>query len=120
MGIIGYPFAAGATPTRVLECGSGERNLVLIHGLGARADRWRSNLEPLAEAGYRDGLEAAPRVRCPVLLVLGREDRMTPPRAARALAEAIPSAQTVVLDACGHMSMTERPDRVLDALREAI
>lgn len=52
MGIIGYPFAAGETPTRVLECGSGERNLVLIHGLGARADRWRSNLEPLAAAGY--------------------------------------------------------------------
>lgn len=70
--------------------------------------------------GYRGGLEAASRVRCPVLLVLGREDRMTPPRAARELADAIPSSRTVVLDACGHMSMIERPDRVLDALGEAI
>lgn len=70
--------------------------------------------------GYRGGLEAASRVRCPVLLVLGREDRMTPPRAARELADAIPSSRTVVLDACGHMSMVERPDRVLDALGEAI
>ena len=70
--------------------------------------------------GYRDGLEAASRVRCPVLLVLGREDRMTPPRAARELADAIPSSRTVVLDACGHMPMVERPDRVLDVLGEAI
>ncbi len=70
--------------------------------------------------GYRDGLEAAARVRCPVLLVLGREDRMTPPRAARELADAIPSARTVVIDACGHMAMIERPDQVLDAIREAI
>ena len=69
---------------------------------------------------YRDGLDAASRVRCPVLLVLGREDRMTPPRAVRDLADAIPSARTVFLDACGHMSMIERPDQVLDALREAI
>ncbi len=52
MGIIQYPFGAGQTLTHVLECGSGERNVVMIHGLGARADRWQSNLEPLADAGY--------------------------------------------------------------------
>src|SRR5690606_29235595 len=44
--------AAYGIQTRVLEAGSGPA-LVFIHGLGARADRWRHNLEPLAAAGYR-------------------------------------------------------------------
>jgi len=52
MGIISYPFGAGTTLTHVLESGSGDRNVLLIHGLGARADRWQTNLEPLAAAGY--------------------------------------------------------------------
>lgn len=52
-GIIGYPFDVGGVQTRVLECGSGGDAAVFLHGVGARADRWRSNLEPFAEAGYR-------------------------------------------------------------------
>ena len=52
MGTISYPFGAGQTLTHVLESGQGDRNVVMIHGLGARADRWQTNLEPLADAGY--------------------------------------------------------------------
>ena len=52
MAIISYPFGAGQTLTHVLESGEGDRNVVLVHGLGARADRWQTNLEPLAQAGY--------------------------------------------------------------------
>lgn len=51
--MIAYPFGVGATRTRVLEAGKGEHALVFIHGLGARADRWRPNLDALASAGYR-------------------------------------------------------------------
>ena len=50
--MIGYPLGAGGWRTRVLEAGAGRRALVFVHGLGARADRWRANLEPLACAGY--------------------------------------------------------------------
>ena len=50
--MIQYPCAAHGLQTRVLEAGAGPA-LVFIHGLGARADRWRHNLEPLAAAGYR-------------------------------------------------------------------
>jgi pimeloyl-ACP methyl ester carboxylesterase len=55
-------------------------------------------------------------VACPALLVLGERDAMTPPRGAAGLRTAIPHAETVVLEGCGHMMMTERPDKVLDAL----
>ena len=65
---------------------------------------------------YTHGLHSAAKVQCPTLLVLGDRDAMTPPKAAKALAAAIPKSETVVLKGCGHMMMAEQPDPVLDAL----
>jgi len=65
---------------------------------------------------YQHGLESAARVQCPVQLILGSEDRMTPVKTARQLQEQLTGARTVVLDDCGHMMMVERPDQTLDAL----
>jgi pimeloyl-ACP methyl ester carboxylesterase len=65
---------------------------------------------------YRDGLASAAKVQCQTLLLLGERDTMTPPRAAKALAEAVAGAKTVVLPGSGHMMMIEQPDQVLDAL----
>ena len=67
---------------------------------------------------YRGGDEAAAGVRCPTLLVLGDGDIMTPPRCAQGLAAAIAGSRTVMIEDCGHMLMVERPDELLDALRE--
>jgi pimeloyl-ACP methyl ester carboxylesterase len=55
-------------------------------------------------------------VKCPVLLILGRRDMMTPPRNAKALQEKLPSSQTVILEPSGHTLMAEAPDATLDAL----
>src|SRR5579862_8928810 len=48
---IAYPLGLGGATIRVLECGEGEDAVVLLHGLGSRADRWRRNLPGLAAAG---------------------------------------------------------------------
>jgi len=50
--MISYPMAVGAVMTRVLEAGSGDQVLVLVHGTGGRADRWSRNIDALAEAGF--------------------------------------------------------------------
>jgi pimeloyl-ACP methyl ester carboxylesterase len=66
-----------------------------------------------------DGYDAgavAPQIACPVLLLLGSEDRMTPPAKAKALANTIPGAVTRLLPGVGHMMMGEAPDAVIDAL----
>jgi len=65
---------------------------------------------------YKGGLEAAKKVQCPVLLVLGQRDLMTPPRAAREAAATFSESRTVILDGAGHSLMSEQPDAVLDAL----
>jgi pimeloyl-ACP methyl ester carboxylesterase len=65
---------------------------------------------------YAGGMDAAARLKCPVLLVLGARDLMTPPRAAQDLARAIADAKTVTIGPSGHSLMAEAPDATLDAL----
>ena len=67
---------------------------------------------------YTGGMDAAARVKCPALLILGGRDMMTPPKAASALAQAIPGARTTTIALSGHSLMAESPDAVLDALIE--
>lgn len=66
---------------------------------------------------YRDGFKSAAKVAVPAILVLGERDLMTPAKAGRELAAALPDARVVMLKGAGHMLMSERPDEVLAALR---
>lgn len=50
--MIQYPLAVDGVLTRVLAAGTGSDHLVLIHGVGARADRWSRNVDALAAAGW--------------------------------------------------------------------
>ncbi|MGE5094953.1 MAG: alpha/beta fold hydrolase [Betaproteobacteria bacterium] len=66
---------------------------------------------------YRPPAEALAQVKVPTLVVGGRRDQMTPLKAGRAVAGAIPGARFVALDA-GHSMMNEAPRELLSALRE--
>ncbi|MBV9458375.1 MAG: alpha/beta hydrolase [Bradyrhizobium sp.] len=65
---------------------------------------------------YQDALAAATKVTVPTTLILGEKDMMTPAKAGKALAAAVPHARTVVLEGAGHLMMSERPDELLAAL----
>lgn len=67
---------------------------------------------------YLDGERAAEAVRCPTLVLVGVEDRMTPPREGHALAGRIPGAICVEVAEAGHMMMVEQPEATLNALRK--
>src|SRR3954468_18023728 len=66
---------------------------------------------------YQNALAAAAQVSVPVTVILGERDMMTPLKAGKALAAALPNARTVVLKGAGHMMMVERPDELLAALK---
>ena len=66
---------------------------------------------------YGGAPAAAEAVSCPTLLVLGADDKMTPAKAGRKLADMIPGAQVAAIAGSGHMMMTEQPDDTLDALK---
>ncbi len=67
---------------------------------------------------YTDGLSRAVTVRCPVRVIAGQGDRMTPRRGAQALLDALPAVDSVIIPGCGHMMMIEQPGATLDALRD--
>jgi pimeloyl-ACP methyl ester carboxylesterase len=66
---------------------------------------------------YQGALAAAASITIPATLILGERDMMTPARAGKALAAALPNSRTVVLPGAGHMMMAERPDELLAALQ---
>jgi pimeloyl-ACP methyl ester carboxylesterase len=66
---------------------------------------------------YQGALAAAAQIKVPATLILGERDMMTPARAGKALAAAMPNSRTVVLAGAGHMMMVERPDELLAALQ---
>lgn len=66
---------------------------------------------------YQDALEAGAKITVPTTLILGEKDMMTPLKAGKALASAIPHARTVVIKGAGHTMMVERPDELLAALK---
>lgn len=63
-----------------------------------------------------DVRERLPEIACPVQVICGAEDRMTPLRESRFLAEKIPAGSLVIIPGCGHMAMLERPEVVAQAL----
>src|SRR6266849_5142955 len=66
---------------------------------------------------YQGALAAAAQIKIPATFILGERDMMTPARAGKTLAAALPNSRTVVLSGAGHMMMVERPDELLAALQ---
>lgn len=67
---------------------------------------------------YAGGLDAAARVRCPVLIVVGSDDRMTPPAAVQPLIERLADVRVARLPGVGHAVMTEAPEALAGALEK--
>lgn len=74
---------------------------------------------------WTDGLNAAAACRCPVAIISGANDMMTPPRAIEQVRGAITQASethafaapdVTVLPSCGHSIMSERPTELLECL----
>jgi pimeloyl-ACP methyl ester carboxylesterase len=54
----------------------------------------------------------------PVTVLVGERDRLTPRKCTEAIADALPHAESHVLNGCGHMLPLECPDTVTDALAD--
>lgn len=65
--------------------------------------------------GHFDLLPRLARVRCPVLVLHGREDPI-PLASSEAAARALPDARLVVLDGSGHVPYVEAPDALFAAI----
>lgn len=84
--------------------------------LGAGAEQLiRQNRAVIARPDARPHL---PRLQCPVLVMCGEADLLTPPERSREIAALVPQAQLVLVPRCGHMLTMEQPEVVNAALAE--
>ena len=71
-----------------------------------------------ALAGRPDQTAGLGAIGCPVLVLTGAEDAVTPPDAGRAVAQGVVEGRFVLLDGIGHMPVLECPDLVAAHTRE--
>lgn len=58
-----------------------------------------------------------PAIRCPTLILCGRQDALTPPALHEEMAALIPGARYALIEECGHLSAMEQPQAVTALLR---
>ena len=69
---------------------------------------------------YKNGFEAAKKIKCPTLNILGEYDRMIPVKEGKKLADNITNSEVVIIPKCGHMILLEQADQALAALKKFI
>ena len=88
-------------------------------GLKARIDRMADEIgvdtyarQQQAIMDRRDVREELSAIEIPVLVIVGTEDELTPPKLAHEMVSRLPNARLEEIPSCGHMSTMERPDAV--------
>ena len=66
----------------------------------------------------KDGTEVLRALRCPLLVLCGENDALTPLVDHRAMAALVPGSSLVVVPDSGHMTPLEQPEAVTRALRD--
>lgn len=67
--------------------------------------------------GREDSLETLGQIRCPTLVLCGRQDALTPLDLHHLMADGISDARLVVIEDAGHLSSMEQPSAVSAVLR---
>ena len=80
----------------------------LIASMSAlRVDSYKQALHAIVTTDFR---EVLPTITVPTLVVVGEEDKVTPPSASDFLVKHIPGALLVTIPGSGHLSNIEKPD----------
>ena len=69
---------------------------------------------------YKNGFEAAKKIKIPTLSILATDDKMCPVKEGKKLADLIEGSKVDIIDNCGHMMLLEEADRVLKVLKSFI
>jgi pimeloyl-ACP methyl ester carboxylesterase len=98
----------------------GQRALIFgrVRGLVQSAPPLAAAWAQRAMAARPDSLAALAEVRAPALVLHGEEDEIVTVDEARAMAEALPNAELLMIPGAGHLSAVEQPQLFNDAVAE--
>ena len=116
--VLSGPSDVGHLVTRLTQFGPDAPHEAVDHvamlAARARPELWRDGLPELVDVDLGHVVQ---HLRAPTLVLVGEHDRVTPVRAARALAEALPDGRLEIVRGAGHIPMLERPEEVTAAIR---
>ena len=95
--------------------------------MGSLVKHWRQKLLLLKKdilgpisgiTQRRDVTDELSKISCPTLIVVGEEDRTTPPVCARTIHANIANSELHTIVKCGHSSALEKPEQVVVLMKE--
>ncbi len=117
------PLERGLTPAQIApgvigvlvarQASSEVRARLQVSLAALRTEPYRQALHAIVTTDFRPVL---PTISVPTIVVVGDQDQVTPPSAARFLATRIPDASLVTIAGSGHLSNLEQPERFNAAL----
>lgn len=100
-------------PSRLHDGALTEAVLAMARNIGAEAFLRQTE----AIIGRPPRLENLQRYRLPTVILVGREDAITPLDLHEEMAAGIPGSELVIIEDCGHLSTLEQPQTVTALLR---
>jgi len=85
---------------------------------GIRAHDRDQLLHVIRAVVYRGEMGAIEAIDAPTLVMVGEQDKATPPARSEEMQQRIPGARLIRIPAAGHLSAMEQPDRVAEATLE--
>jgi len=117
----GPAFVADAMLPRLFNSATHERRPEIV----AAIRRTILGADPRGIAAAARGMAQRPdmsarlgEIACPTLVVVGRDDVISPPAEMRSIAQAIPNSHFVEIAGAGHMSPMEQPEAVNRAIAD--
>ncbi len=74
--------------------------------------------QQLVNMSRSDSTSLLPKIKCPTLIVCGRDDVLTPMSYHTLMQEFLPHADLILIDDCGHFSALEQPGDVSNAFKQ--
>ena len=69
---------------------------------------------------FKEDFNAAAKIKCPTINILGEYDRMIPIKEGKKLAASISNSEVEIIPKCGHMILLEEADQALAILKKFI
>ncbi len=92
------------------------RNIILNMGLQVGINGFHNQIK--AQLNRPDSSKDLPKIKCPTLIITGKEDNVCPVDLHEEMAKMIPNATLKIINQCGHLSTLEKPKEVNNIIKK--
>ncbi|MEJ7740240.1 MAG: alpha/beta hydrolase [Chitinophagaceae bacterium] len=94
----------------------GIRKHILDMALGVGKDKFYKQIK--SQLGRPDSTADLPFIKCPTLIITGRQDKVCTPEIHAQMAAMIPNSTLEIIENCGHLTTLEQPGKVNEVIRK--